>query len=89
MSDKKREIHLVDRKELHITGVREVVSFDECSAVLLTEDGELNVDGADIHILGLDTGSGEVKITGRIDGLVFYEDDIQKKRGMFSRLFGG
>ena len=89
MSEKKCEIHLIDRRELHIMGVREVVSFDECSAVLLTEDGELNVDGADIHILGLDTGSGDVKITGRIDGLVFYEDDAQKKRGVFAKLFGG
>lgn len=89
MSEKKREIYLVDRCELRITGIKEVVSFDESSAVLLTEDGELSVDGSDIHILGLDTGSGEVNITGRIDGLTFYEDNLQKRGGLFSKLFGG
>ncbi|MBQ9112330.1 MAG: sporulation protein YabP [Clostridia bacterium] len=88
MAEKGREIYLVDRSELRITGVREVVSFDESSAVLLTEDGELNVDGANIHILGLDTGSGEVSITGRIDALVFSEDTAEKRRGFLGKLFG-
>ncbi|MBO5204271.1 MAG: sporulation protein YabP [Clostridia bacterium] len=88
MADNKRILWLCDRSELKITGVGEVVSFDENGAVLLTECGELSIDGQNIHISNLDTESGEVHITGRIDAIVYADDAADKKRGLLGKLFG-
>jgi sporulation protein YabP len=88
MAENKRTLFLCDRSELRVTGVKEVESFDENGALLLTENGELSVDGQNIHISNLDTDSGEVCITGRIDGLNYADDAAEKHRGLFGKLFG-
>jgi sporulation protein YabP len=79
---------LTDRCELKITGVKEVVSFDEGGAQLVTENGELFVDGEGIRISNLDTDSGEVFITGKIDSMSYAETKQSKRSGVFGRLFG-
>lgn len=88
MLENKRALTLTDRKELNIEGVKEVVSFDETGASLITEDGELEITGADIRILDLDASSGKILITGRIDSLVYVADNSEKRRGLLGRLFG-
>ena len=88
MSEKRTEIHLTNRNELVVRGVKEVLSFDESCASLVTEDGELQIEGADVRILDLDTTDGEVRITGRISSLYFEEDTERKHRGIWGRLFG-
>lgn len=88
MVENKSALILTDRKELNVEGVKEVVSFDETGASLVTENGELEVTGADIRILDLDTSSGKVLITGRIDSLVYVADNSEKRKGLLGKLFG-
>ena len=79
------------RERLTLGGVKEVVSFDESGAVLVTDCGELSVEGSGIRLselTGIGEGSGEVSITGRIDALVWRADAAEKKRGLRARLFG-
>ena len=88
MSEIGRVLCLRDRKELEITGVKEVISFDERGAVILTQDGELCVEGTDIKISNLDTDSGKVSVTGRIDAMIYSAEPSEKKRGLRRTLFG-
>ena len=88
MSENKCMLLLKDRKELEVTGVKEVISFDENGAVLLTEDGELCVEGSGIRISNLDTDSGKVSVLGRVDAMMYSADPSERKRGLKSRLFG-
>ena len=83
-----RVLTLLDRRELEVTGVKEVVSFDEEGAVLITEDGELEIGGAQIRILNLDTSGGCVRITGRIDSVIYAEESSEKRKGFLGKLFG-
>lgn len=85
---KTRMLCLRDRRELSVDGVREVVSFDENGAVVLTEDGELCVEGENIKIANLSTEGGEVRITGKIDAMLYSDDSADKKKGLKARLFG-
>ncbi|MBQ8818518.1 MAG: sporulation protein YabP [Clostridia bacterium] len=88
MAEIKRILCLTDRKELNIGGVKEVISFDDNGAVILTENGELSVEGENIRISNLDAQSGEVNITGKIDAMIYSADSNEKKKGIRARLFG-
>ena len=59
-------------------------SFDDVSVLLLTDCGELNIEGKDLRIGVLDTEKGVVSIDGSVDA-VYYSEDSQKRRGS---LFG-
>ena len=88
MAQGNRALHLEDRRQLRIGGVKEVISFDDGGAVVLTENGELSVDGEGIRISNLDKDSGEIEITGKIDAMIYSADSSDKKKGLRSRLFG-
>lgn len=81
------EIHVGQRKEMRVSGVREVISFDEGSVSLRSDCGELTVEGSDLRVGALDTDSGVVVLTGRIDTLYYSDDRQEEKRGFFGRLF--
>ena len=84
-----RGLQLNDRKELEVKGVKEIVSFDENGAELLTENGDLTVEGTGIRIAELDVDRGRVRITGRIDLLCYSAEPTEKKKGLRAKLFGG
>ena len=46
-------IHIDDRRLISVTGVKDVDSFNEQFVQLLTEAGELRIEGADLHITKL------------------------------------
>ena len=79
------------RKRLVLGGVKEVLCFDDGGATLLTECGELCVEGSGIRLselTGIGEGSGEVSIVGKIDALFYRADAAEKKRGLRARLLG-
>ena len=88
MADMRRVLCLMDRSELKITGVEDVISFDENGAELLCENGRLFVDGEGIRISNLDTDTKEVNITGKINAITYADDVSKKRRGVVGRLFG-
>lgn len=82
---KEHEIVLIKRKELSISGVSEVISFDDESARLMSVEGEVYIEGEGIKIGTLDTERGVVTLSGRIDG-IYYADEVKnEKKGFFSR----
>ena len=52
-------ISIDDRKQMKITGVSEVDSFDEQTVVLSTDLGRLTIKGENLKITGLDVLSGD------------------------------
>ena len=88
MAQGNRALHLEDRRQLRIGGVKEVISFDDGGAVVLTENGELSVEGEGIRISNLDKDSGKIEITGKRDAMIYSADSSDKKKGLRSRLFG-
>ena len=85
--NKSHEIHIVQRKEMSVTGVREVVSFDESSVVLRSSCGEMTVEGSSLKVGALDTDRGLVTLEGRIDSVYYSEDNTEEKHGFFSKIF--
>ncbi len=77
---------LEDRGRLTVTGVADVGSFDETAAVLETSRGTLILRGRDLHVEQLSLGSGEVRLTGQVDSMV-YEENRETQGGFLARLF--
>ncbi len=84
MGTARQMIHISDRKNLTITGVEDVQSFNETGIILMTCLGMLAVDGEGLRITHLSRESGEMYIEGEIGGVVFFDPaEPKKKRGFF------
>ena len=83
---REHDIKLFGRKEMSISGVREVVSFDEEIVRLMSVEGEIYVEGENIKIGVLDTDKGVVTLTGKINGFYYVNEDKGEKKSFFSRL---
>ena len=69
---------LQNRQRRELTGVEDVVSFDETGAVLRTALGMLAVDGEELHVVKLDLAGGNVQIEGKVNGLVYADGGAKK-----------
>ena len=78
-------LSLKERKELSITGVTEVVSFDEETVVLRTSLGTLIIQGSGLHLNQLSQNGGQVEVSGTVSTLVYQEP---RQSGGLRRLFG-
>lgn len=80
------EISLKSRKRMSISGVREVISFDENAVDLRTVCGELSIEGEGLHIGVLDTERGIVTLEGAsIDGAWYLRDEATKRKGILGK----
>ena len=82
------ELVMKDRKSLRLTGVSEVLSFDDLSVTLKTVCGELTVDGEGLRISSLDTVNGILIIDGNVSSLSYFDKKREGTKGVFGRIFG-
>ena len=66
-------LQLKERKNLTMSGVTEVVSFDETAVILQTALGTLTVQGRDLQLKTLSLEGGQVAVEGRICALIYEE----------------
>ncbi len=78
-------IIIEDRKNVSISGVTDVESFDEETVILMTDLGELVIKGFGLHISKIDVVSGDLALEGEI--YIGYSDAQASGGGLLSRLF--
>lgn len=87
MEEKIQQTHnaiIENRNKFTLTGVKEVLSFDDETVMLDTALGKLAIKGANLHILSFDTDSSDLAGEGRIHALIY---TAQESSGFFARLF--
>ena len=67
------KLSLEERSRLTMTGVTEVVSFEESCVVLHTSLGTLIVQGNDLKLKTLSLEGGQVAVDGHISALIYEE----------------
>ena len=67
------KLQLDSRKKLTMTGVTEVVSFEETAVVLQTALGTLIVQGQGLQLKTLSLDGGQVAVDGTVSALVYQE----------------
>lgn len=82
-------ITLNERKNLIITGVKKIDSFDDEEFLLETNMGYVVIKGEELEIIKLDTFQGNVSIKGRVNSLTYMESSTKKEKedGIFGKLF--
>jgi sporulation protein YabP len=77
---------LNERRQLSMTGVSEVVSFDDTAVVLRTELGTLVIQGQDLQLKTLSLEGGQVVVEGTVSALHYEEP--RAGGGWLRRLMG-
>ena len=78
-----------ERKNLIISGVKKIDSFDNEEFLMETNMGYVIIKGQELEIIKLDTFQGNVSIKGKINSLNYMENPNKKEKedGIFSKLF--
>ncbi|MBE6138162.1 MAG: sporulation protein YabP [Firmicutes bacterium] len=82
-------ITINERKNINISGVKKIDSFDNEEFLLETTMGYIIIKGETLEIIKLDTYQGNVAIKGKVNSLVYMENlgKKEKEEGIFSKLF--
>ena len=82
------KLMMTNRKGISLTGILDVISFDENTIVLDTDMGLLTIKGKDLHVNRLRLEKGEIDIEGRTDSLVYSAGGGAKSgESFFAKLF--
>ena len=80
------KLNLEERRKLAVTGVTEVVSFDEDSVLLRTALGTLLIQGQQLQLKTLTLEGGNVAVEGQISALTYEEP--RQEGGWLRRILG-
>lgn len=79
---------LENRGKLNISGVLDVLSFDDQIVIVETELGLLNVKGENLRINKLSIDTSEVIVEGDISSLAYSDKEYDKKgTSLFGKIF--
>lgn len=88
LEENRGNITLENRKRLCLTGVVEVISFDEEKILLNTKLGALSIKGTELKMNKLDVQNGDVIIVGEVCSIVYSGKEVKKeKESIIGRLF--
>lgn len=78
-----------ERKNIVISGVKKIDSFDNEEFLMETNMGYIVLKGTELEIVKLDTYQGNVSIKGKVNSLTYMENLSKKNKedGVFNKLF--
>lgn len=86
-----QNIYLENREKLNISGVKDVLSFDDQMVILETELGLLTIKGENLRINKLSIDTSDVSIDGKVNTLIYSEGTsgkgVGKSNSFLSKLF--
>ena len=82
-----QNIILENREKLNVSGVNDVLSFDDQVVIIETELGLLTVKGENLKINKLNIDTSEVIVEGRIDNLSYSQNQAKSEGGIWGKLF--
>ena len=83
------KVTITNRKSCAVSGVNDVLSFDEHEILLETEQGMLMIKGEELHVSRLTLDKGEVDIDGKVDSFTYSDVSAsgKKNESLLSKLF--
>lgn len=91
VSDFKRghKLTMQGRENLKISGVEDVISFDDNQIILETTKGRMTIKGEGLHVRSLNLEKGEVDVDGKIDQIQYSSSDksARMEPGFWAKIF--
>ena len=86
--EKEHKLGLDRREKATVTGVKDVISFDEKEILLQTEFGKMTVKGEGLHVKRLTLEKGEAELEGQVNGILYSAvGSVEEEGGFLNRLF--
>ena len=82
-----QNVILENRKKLTLTGIKDVLSFDDEIVIVESELGLLNIKGADLRVNKISVETGDVIVEGTIRTIEYSDKDLSPKQGLMSKIF--
>lgn len=76
-----------ERKNIIVSGVVKIDSFDNEEFLIETVQGYMNIKGENLEVVKLDTYQGNITIKGRICSITYLDENNKKESSVLSRLF--
>lgn len=83
---KSHSVEMKNRQELSLSGVEDVIGFDENLVLLKSSMGTLSIRGEGLHIERIDLDSGQLQLKGKVQELSY--DEAPLHTSLWQRLFG-
>mgnify|MGYP003571395529 CR=1 FL=1 len=82
-------ISISERKNILVSGVKKIESFDNEEFLMETTLGFLIIKGEELEIIKLDTYQGNVTIKGKVDALTYMDTNNKKEKenSLLNKLF--
>ena len=85
---KQHKMILVNRKSCSLTGITDVIAFDDKEVILETQMGTLWIKGENLHMKRLTLEQGEVEVDGIVDSYLYSgQKAFEQKSSFLGRLF--
>ena len=79
-----QNIIIENRSKIHVSGVKEVLSFDDETVILNSTLGKITIKGDNMRISSFNTETGDLTAEGKIHAAVYMGD--KKSGGFISRI---
>ncbi|MBR0465988.1 MAG: sporulation protein YabP [Clostridia bacterium] len=79
-----QNIIIENRSKIHVSGVKEVLSFDEETVLLSSALGKITIKGDNMRISSFNTETGDLTAEGKIHAAVYMGD--KSGGGFISRI---
>ena len=87
-NNKIQNVILENRNRLNVTGVVDVLNFDEEVITVVTELGILVIKGSDLHLNRFSLDNTELSVEGEINSLSYSDKKVGgKNESVFSKIF--
>lgn len=88
LEDRKSSLNLENRKKLSLTGVIEVVNFNDKQINLNTTLGALSIKGHSLKMTRLDVKDGDIIIMGMVNAFIYSSNEAkQDNETILKKLF--
>ena len=84
--NKEQNIEIENRNKIRLTGVVDIISFDDETITILTVLGKMIIKGDELKILNFGNETGDMEAEGKINAVV-YLNDSKGKNSLMGKLF--
>lgn len=81
-----QNVFLENRSKLRMSGITEILNFDDETITVSTSFGRLIIKGAGLKIINFVTETGDMETEGKINAIV-YLNDTKGKNSLMGKIF--